>query len=74
VLRILPVAGTNNSSGIVVTWQSVSNRTYYLQRSSDLSAPFVTIQNDIPGQAGTTSYTDTTATDCGPYFYRAGVQ
>ena len=74
VLQML--APTNGASGVTVTWQSVTNRSYYLQRSLDLSAqpPFLNLQSNIAGQAGTTSYTDTNAAGPGPLFYRVGVQ
>jgi hypothetical protein len=64
------------SAGITLTWQSVSNRIYFLQRGADLLAqpPFSTIQSNIIGQAGTTSYTDTNGVGTGPFFYRIGVQ
>jgi hypothetical protein len=64
---------TANSTGIKVTWQSVSGVTYYLQSSTNFPA-FTSIQSNLVGLAGSTSYTDTTATNGGPYFYRVGVQ
>jgi hypothetical protein len=64
---------TTNTTGISVTWQSVGGVTYYLLSSTNLPV-FTSIQSNLVGQAGTTSYTDTTATNGGPYFYRVGVQ
>ncbi len=62
--------------GVTVTWQSVSNRIYFLERSTNLGAtpPFVLLQSYISGQPGTTSFTDTNASGPGPFLYRVGVQ
>lgn len=75
VLKITSAAPTNNPAGYVVTWESQNNRMYYLQRSVDLAQPaFSTIKDNIVGQPGTTSSTDTNALGPGPIFYRVGVK
>ena len=72
-LRLLAVSptGTNNN----VTWQSVAGVSYFLERSTNLSSSplFKPLATGIPGQPGTTAYTDTNAVGTGPYFYRVGV-
>lgn len=74
VLAMLPPTVTNNASGVTVTWQSVGGIVYSVQRSANLvTQPFTNIQSNITGQAGTTSYTDASATNSGPYFYRVAV-
>jgi hypothetical protein len=73
---LLMNAPAQATPGLNVTWQSVNTRTYYLQRRTDLAAQpaFSTIQSNILGQVGTTTYTDTNAIGPGPFFYRVGVQ
>lgn len=74
VLRMM--TASNTASGLDVTWQSVSTRSYFLDRATNFSdaPPFQTIATNIAGASGTKTYTDTSATNSGPYFYRVGVQ
>ncbi len=66
VLRLLSAspAGTN----VTVSWQSVAGVSYFLERSTNLwaSPPFTPLATDIPGQPGTTSFTDTNAASLAP--------
>jgi PKD domain len=77
ILAMLTPVTTNTATGVTVTWQSVSGISYFLQRSTNLLSqpPFATIQSNITGLINTnaTSYTDTSATNNVPYFYRVGV-
>jgi hypothetical protein len=76
LLQMMSPTLTTDPSGVIVTWQSIEGVTYFLQRSTNLGtqSAFSIIQNNIAGQVGTTSYTDTNTVGAGPFFYRVGVQ
>jgi hypothetical protein len=70
------LAASNSVSDVTVTWQSVTNRTYFLQRGTNfvVQPVFSSIRSNIIGQAVSTSYTDTNAVGSEMSFYRVGVQ
>ena len=73
-LRFLtPLISTN---GVLVLWQSVSGKDYFLERSTNLAADpaFLPFASNIVGQADTTVFADTNEVGTGPFFYRVGVQ
>lgn len=69
-----PLAG--GPTGLVVRWRSVKDRTYQVDRATNLvsSAAFTNVFANVPGQAEYTSVTDATATAAGPYLYRVRTQ
>jgi hypothetical protein len=73
-LRLLSAVPTG--SNVAVTWQSVAGVNYFLERSTNLTAPasFKPVAADISGQPGTTVCQDTDAPGQGPFFYRVGVR
>jgi hypothetical protein len=72
-LRLLSAspAGTK----VTVSWQSVAGVNYFLEGSTDLSTSprFTLLAPNLPGQPGTTTFTDTNAASLAPLFYRVGV-
>ncbi len=69
------VSASPAGANVTVTWQSVAGVTYHLLRSTNLRASplFELVATNLPGQAGTTTYTDTNAARLTPVFYRVGV-
>jgi len=71
VLKLLsPQPETN---GTVVIWQSVLGHSYSVERATNATGSFSLLQGNIPGQAGTTSVTDTNPANGNPILYRVGV-
>jgi hypothetical protein len=74
VLRLQPTVVL--PAGVTLTWSSVTNRAYFVQRATNLmpQPAFSLLQTNIPGLPGTTSFTDTNPPPSGLSFYRVGVQ
>ena len=74
VLRLISASRAGND--VTVSWQSVAGVNYFLERSTNLSATpaFDLLAPNLPGQAGTTSYSHTNAASVSPLFYRVGVE
>jgi hypothetical protein len=66
---------SRNALGLSLTWQSVSGKTYFLERASSFSqGAFFSFRSNIIGQANATTYMDLAATNAASFFYRVGVQ
>jgi len=71
--RILSVS--SSEIGVAVSWQSITDRSYSLQRATDLggTVDFVTVATNIVGQTNTTTFIDSNAIGSGPFFYRISI-
>lgn len=56
--------------GLQVKWNSVADKSYTLQRSSDLLAGFTTVSANVTATPPINTHHDATATGPGPFFYR----
>ena len=73
-LRVL--GASPGATGVTVTWQSVTNRNYFVERATDsvTQAGFSCVASNLAGAPGTTGFTDTNAPQAGPVFYRVGAK
>ncbi|MFZ9854966.1 MAG: hypothetical protein ACO3I0_07600, partial [Limisphaerales bacterium] len=66
-LQLLPPSSGTET----LRWLGPADRTYALERATDLAAPFLPVITGIPGKAGTNAVTDPTPPSPGsPRFYR----
>ena len=76
VLRMGNPVRLDSPPGLVLAWQSVTNRFYTLECSTNQAAApaFYPLLEHVAGQAGTTTCTDVTAAVSSPCFYRVRVE
>jgi hypothetical protein len=65
-----------NPPATILTWQSSTNRTYYIQSAANATGQpcFTSIASNLQGRLGTTSFTNLNTPCPGPLFYRVAVQ
>ena len=74
-LRLQSLALLNLPARATLAWSSVTNRTYFVGRSTNIStAPYSLLTSNIAGLAGTTSFTDSNPPAGDAAFYRVGIQ
>ena len=62
-----------SDGGLIIKWSSVAGKVYSIHRATNLAQGFTPMATSLPATAPQNQYTDTTATDTGPYFYRIQV-
>jgi hypothetical protein len=60
----------SSTEGVILRWASVLDKVYSVERSTNLSAGFSTLEPGIPATPPENVYTDLTACAVGPFFYR----
>jgi hypothetical protein len=76
VFRMSNPVSTNSPTNLDISWSSVTNRTYLVQRGTNLGGTqsFLDLKSNIVGQPISTTYRDTNAIGNGPFFYRVRIE
>ena len=69
-----PLDSDGAGTGIVVRWQSTTDKTYLLERTTNLMESFTSLSNHLNATPPMNVYTDMTVTGWGPWFYRVGLE
>jgi len=64
---------SNPNQGITLAWDSVSLRSYNIERTQSLTEPFEHIASRVEATPPSNQFKDETATGTGPFFYRITV-
>lgn len=74
VFRVLSVSRV--AGGATLTWTSTAARTYFVERAKSPVGVggFNLLKDNLPGQAGVMSFTDTNLMNQSGLFYRIGVR
>jgi hypothetical protein len=74
VLRLFSPAP--QAAHVTLRWQSVAGRSYFLDCCTNLTWPsrFVSVATNVPGQAGTTTFTHTNGATARVRVYRVGIR
>lgn len=59
--------------GLTIKWSSVAGHNYAVHCTKGLEQPFICLSSNLPATAPLNQYTDASATNAGPYFYRIQV-
>ncbi len=73
VFRLLGLTPVAAPVGVEIKWSSVGLKQYDIERSTNLTAGFSLLETNLEASATEFMYTDTTATNDTPYFYRIKV-
>jgi len=68
---------TQGSNQVTLSWQSVAGVNYFLERTTNVAGPlpvFMPVAQDLLGQPGVTSFTDTNTEGITSLFYHVGVK
>lgn len=74
VLKLDAEISPASGGGLTISWSSTTGKTYAISRTASLSTSFTILSAAVPSGGASTSYTDSSASVDGPFFYRIQVK